>query len=151
MTKYNFTLDSTGPLITEDFGLWQGARSGLLIAGEVPGLSEYYDETISLTNAYGGQAYMRFNGTAIYLYGSQGPLYGEYTVNIDGAQVYNGYSGKSDPVAKQLLYSNTTLPMGTHTVTLTNTHSNANRSITDIDYVITQLQITEFVTNLICI
>lgn len=40
MTKYNFTLDSTGPLITEDFGLWQGARSGLLIAGEVPGLSE---------------------------------------------------------------------------------------------------------------
>ncbi|KAF7982150.1 hypothetical protein HWV62_29901 [Athelia sp. TMB] len=135
MTKYNFTLDSTGPLITEDFGSWQGNTSTLLIAGEVPPLSEYFDETISLTNVYGGHASIRFNGTAIYLYGSQGPLYGEYAVSIDGAQVYNGYSGKSAPVAQQLLYSNATLPMGTHTVTLTNMHSNANRSITDIDYV----------------
>ena len=40
MAKYNFTLDSTGPLITEDFGSWQGNTSTLLIAGEVPPLSE---------------------------------------------------------------------------------------------------------------
>lgn len=33
MTKYNITLDSTGPLITEDIGSWQGNTSNL-IAGQ---------------------------------------------------------------------------------------------------------------------
>ncbi|KZP13915.1 hypothetical protein FIBSPDRAFT_752603, partial [Athelia psychrophila] len=94
----------------------------------------FYDGTISLTDTLGGHAYIQFNGTAIYLYGSQGPLYGEYIVSIDGTLVHKGYSGQETQRFQQLLYSNTTLAMGFHNVTITNTWTNAARNLTDIDY-----------------
>lgn len=71
----------------------------------------------------------------MYLYGSQGPLYGEFDVSIDGVVVHNGYSGQDELLFQQLLYSNATLPMGLHNVTITNSWTNAARNLTDIDYV----------------
>lgn len=97
--------------------------------------TSFYDGTISLTDSLGGHAYFIFNGTAIYLYGTRGPLYGEYSVSIDEKVVFNGYSGRDQLLFQQLLYSNANLPMGLHNVTLTNTWSNAARNFTDIDYV----------------
>lgn len=99
-----------------------------------------------MTNIQGASSVITFNGTAIYLYGSRGLKYGEFMVTIDSLVAFNSTEGSTDMLYQQLIYHNTNLTMGTHTLTLTNTFSNSARNLMAIDYVsyFSLLKVTEY-------
>ena len=76
-------------------------------------------------------------GTGIWLYGAKRPDYGQYNFAVDGQSV-QGSAKSETPAFQQLLGGKSGLPMGSHTVTLTNTGSGSS---IDLDSFVFETQI----------
>lgn len=64
-----------------------------------------------------------------------GPIHCQYNVTIDYNPPVQQDAFAPTQMFQQLLFANTTLPMGLHTVTLTNDQVDSARTLIDLDYV----------------
>lgn len=83
--------------------------------------ANYSGAAFHTTNSSGASVMFKFNGTGVWLYGAHRPGYGNYSVFVDGAQVFNGSAASPNPVFDQFLGGSANLTMGEHTAVLTNT------------------------------
>jgi hypothetical protein len=94
--------------------------------------SHYADNSIHFTNSRDAKAFITFNGTGVQIFGSKTDDHGRYSVSLDGATAAS-FDGKGVGESFQTsLYSARNLPIGQHTVTITNLEEGR---YLDIDYV----------------
>jgi len=92
---------------------------------------QYSASSFTLTQTQGGVASFTFNGTGVNIFGSKRANHGFYQIAMDGAGL-SPVSGQATPDQFQVsLFNTSALPMGQHTVTLTNQGS----SFVDIDFI----------------
>lgn len=77
-------------------------------------------------------------GTGIWLFGGRRPIYGTYTIAVDGLTTTNGTAASADPVFNQLLGGASGLENGPHTLVFTNTGLG---TAVDLDSFVFQVQI----------
>ncbi|KAF8305881.1 hypothetical protein DL93DRAFT_2089189 [Clavulina sp. PMI_390] len=98
----------------------------------------YYMGTYHSTNVQGATWSLNFTGTSIAVFGSTGPSFGSYTINLDGNTTsHSGWADSSTACNGCQLYEATGLSAGpTHTITFTNGNStmllDSIKFITDI-------------------
>ncbi|KAG8703554.1 hypothetical protein FRC11_010639 [Ceratobasidium sp. 423] len=132
---YNVTVDDISPIIVYA-GNWTDFCDR--DPNRDPTSSLYYGKTFHSSRIPGSKATIRFNGTAIYIYGSKRPNYGYYTVAVDNGTPRN-FDAYGEPqagvMAQQLLFGQTGLEDTLHEVVFTNVEGNNGRMAIDIDYV----------------
>jgi len=91
--------------------------------------------TFTLTTDYGASATLTFNGTTVWIYGAKRGNHGPYNVTLDG-KVFTDDGFYDGQVFQQLLFSAVELD-GTkpHTVSITNSFTDAEKPYLDIDSV----------------
>ncbi|KAH8827747.1 hypothetical protein DL96DRAFT_1115101 [Flagelloscypha sp. PMI_526] len=131
MPSYNITIDDTSPMIRYE-GAWKDAGTN----GTDPMQPRYANQTFHATQSVSSRAILKFNGTAVYIYGARRFNHGQFTVDVDGET--ESLDGKADPDEfQQVLYSKTGLsPNQEHEVTLTN---GINPDYVDIDFIVATL------------
>jgi hypothetical protein len=82
-----------------------------------------YDNDVHLTTENGDTASLSFYGSAITFYSEKAANEGNIAVNLDGTQVATVNGNASTTAAQQALYAVSGLPVGLHTLTLTNVGS----------------------------
>ncbi|KAJ6609889.1 hypothetical protein B0H10DRAFT_2062966 [Mycena sp. CBHHK59/15] len=125
MPQFNTTIEDFSPLISYS-SEWTAGRSADSLA------DLYSDSSFTLTQSDGASASFVYNGTGITIFGAKRGNHGFYQVSVDG-NVFPPATGKaSDPGQFQVpLFSNTNLPQGLHTVTITN----QGTTFLDIDFI----------------
>ncbi|KAF8519818.1 hypothetical protein JB92DRAFT_3112075 [Gautieria morchelliformis] len=120
----NFTIDDT------DATLVYGPGWGVASSND-SALGHYFENTYHATRTSGANVSLTFAGVAVYIYGSQGPDHGNFSVRFDS--FVQPLSAHADTLSyRQLLFS-TQLPSGNHSITLTNTDN--SQSWLDVDFV----------------
>jgi len=88
-----------------------------------------------LTTGYGASATLTFNGTTVWIYGAKRGNHGPYNVTLDG-KVFTDDGFYDGQVFQQLLFSAVELDATKpHTVSITNSFTDAERPFLDIDSV----------------
>jgi hypothetical protein len=95
----------------------------------------YSGSSFRTTSAQGAAASFDFNGTGVWLFGARNSTYGDYIISVDGQVVSQGNAGSSTAQFQTALGGTSGLPMGKHTVVLTNSGSGV-----DLDSVVFQTQ-----------
>ncbi|KAG2032465.1 hypothetical protein BDR03DRAFT_873930 [Suillus americanus] len=142
MSSVSFLLDDKSPLIHYDL-TWAPGTSGDSLADQ----SVYFRGTFQTSNVTGSVATFSFNGTAFWIYGAKRGNHGTYTVTVDGAN-FAGNSGQSNAnLFQQVLFNQSGLTQGLHTVSITNTAT--GNLYVDIDMVTWQTEFngTQLVTE----
>lgn len=80
-------------------------------------------------------------GTGVWLFGGHRSNYGTYEVVIDGQTTSRANGNSATSEVNQLLGGASGLPMGEHTVVLTNTASNPAQDVMDLDSVTFETQV----------
>jgi hypothetical protein len=112
----------SSPWITYD-GSWVDANTKI---------GNYADDNAHYTNARDAKATITFTGTSVQVFGAKRDDHGKYSVTLDGT-LAGSYDGRSAlDMFKQPLYTALSLPMGLHTVVVTNLEEG---QYLDIDYV----------------
>ncbi|KAG1735097.1 uncharacterized protein EDB91DRAFT_1056403 [Suillus paluster] len=133
MSFLTILIDDKSPLIQYDSGFNPG------VAADDGSADKYFRGTFQRSNVVGSVAKFSFNGTAVWIYGAKRSNHGNYTVTFDNAN--SEYNGSATPDEfQQVLFTQSGLTQGLHTVSLTNTGPAAG-SWFDIDMVAWQ---TEF-------
>ncbi|EIW74813.1 hypothetical protein CONPUDRAFT_169763 [Coniophora puteana RWD-64-598 SS2] len=129
MPKLTTFFDDRVPMITFDSG-WIPT-----ISTQDDAAGYYWDGTFTSTPTDNATAQLTFTGTSVWVYGSKRVNHGTFTVEIDGtgATTVNGYSPMSQ--WQQLLYSNSGLSQGQHTIVITNTGNVSTGSWLDFDMI----------------
>ncbi|PSR81993.1 hypothetical protein PHLCEN_2v6168 [Hermanssonia centrifuga] len=119
---------STSPIITYT-GEWLDSEE------EDNYWSSYMNGTFHSTQDYGATATLRFNGSAVYIFGSRRPDRGEYAVDLDGlTTTASGYS--NNLTFNVTLFSATDLDDTEHQVALKNMFSSPAAAWVDLNYVV---------------
>ncbi|KAG2361344.1 hypothetical protein BDR07DRAFT_1409936 [Suillus spraguei] len=136
MSSVSFLIDDKSPLIHYD-STWAAGNSG-----DDSLADQYFRGTFQTSNVTGSVATFSFNGTAFWIYGAKRGNHGTYTVTVDGAN-FAGNTGQSNTnLFQQVLFNQSRLTQGLHTVSLTNTGvTGSGNPYVDIDMVTWQ---TEF-------
>ena len=95
--------------------------------------ARYFRGTFQTSNVTGGVATFSFNGTAFWIYGAKRSNHGTFTVAVDNQSYSNINGDSSASLFQQVLFNQSGLAQGMHTVSLTNTGSNSE--YVDIDMV----------------
>ncbi|KAG0703239.1 hypothetical protein DFH29DRAFT_917805 [Suillus ampliporus] len=134
MSLATIVVDDKSPLIQYDSGFNPG------VAADDPSADRYFRGTFQRSSTVGSVATFSFNGTAVWIYGAKRSNHGNYTVTLDNASsVYNGEANPDE--FQQVLFTQSGLTQGPHTVSLTNTGPTAG-SWFDIDMVAWQTEFT---------
>ncbi|CAE6516327.1 unnamed protein product [Rhizoctonia solani] len=135
----NITVDDRSPMINYS-GDWVANFKQYPLNDTTS--DRYYDSTFHRSQSPGDNASIRFNGTAVYIFGAKRPDRGHYTVTIDNSQKIrlDAYAPKQqngdDGLFRQLLFSQTDLEDRDHEVTLTNDSQEGDaKPFVDIDYI----------------
>ncbi|KAH7332694.1 hypothetical protein B0J17DRAFT_603553, partial [Rhizoctonia solani] len=135
----NITVDDRSPLVNYS-GNWVANFKQYPLNDTMS--DRYYDSTFHSSKSPGDSVSVKFNGTAIYIYGAMRPDRGYYTVTVDDGQKLrlDAYASKQpngdDGLFRQLLFSKADLEDRHHEVTLTNdSHERDARPFVDIDYI----------------
>lgn len=132
MASFNVTAEDSSPLITwGPPGAWNDSPDGDFAS------QSYSAQSWHKTSSQGAYATISFEGTGIWLYGAKRPDYGQYNFAVDGQSI-QGSAKSETPAFQQLLGGKSGLPMGLHTVTLTNTGSGSS---IDLDSFVFETQI----------
>ncbi|KAG2150829.1 hypothetical protein DEU56DRAFT_908470 [Suillus clintonianus] len=128
----SYLVDDKSPLINYD-NTWAPGTSADSLA------DQYFRGTFTTSNVTGSVAKFSFNGTAFWIYGAKRGNHGTYTVTVDNSN-FAGNTGQSNTALfQQVLFNQSGLSQGLHTVSLTNTATGS--LYVDIDMVVWQ---TEF-------
>ncbi|OJA07835.1 hypothetical protein AZE42_06353 [Rhizopogon vesiculosus] len=128
MSLATFLADDKSPLIHYDSG-WAAGNSG-----DDNLADQYFRGTFQTSNATGGTATFSFNGTGFWIYGAKRTNHGTFTVTVD-SQSFSNINGESNVnLFQQVLFNQSGLTQGLHTVSLMNTGS-GNTNYVDIDMV----------------
>ncbi|KAG1866695.1 hypothetical protein F4604DRAFT_1682768 [Suillus subluteus] len=141
MSSFSFLADDKSPFIHYD-STWAPGNSG-----DDNLADQYFRGTFQTSNVTGSVATFSFNGTAFWIYGAKRSNHGTYTVTVDGAN-YAGNDGQSNnALFQQVLFNQSDLTQGLHTVSLTNTAT--GNLYVDIDMVTWQTEFsgTQLVTE----
>ena len=95
--------------------------SGWTHAGNVAWAADDYDGTESFAHAAGATASIDFTGPAVRLIGPKGPNGGIADISVDGAKVTSVDTYAPSKQYSQVLFADTTLSAGPHTLTVTAT------------------------------
>ncbi|KAF9071661.1 hypothetical protein BDP27DRAFT_1218709 [Rhodocollybia butyracea] len=127
MPLFTTTIEDFSPAISYSSDWAQGSSQSDVLT------SSYSASSFFASNVTGGTASFTFNGTGVQLFGSKRQNHGPYQVTLDG-QTFPVSSGQSnDPIFQTLLFSNTGLPQGEHTVMLQNQGTSAQ--FVDLDFI----------------
>lgn len=121
----NFTIDDTGP------PLIYGSGWGISSPSD-PAIAEYFQNTYHATKGTGANVSLTFNGTAVYVFGSKGPVNGDYSVTIDGE--VEPQSGQQQTQEYRAILFTANLKSGLHLLTLTNTDQSGEAWL-DLDFI----------------
>ncbi|OAX44144.1 hypothetical protein K503DRAFT_730129 [Rhizopogon vinicolor AM-OR11-026] len=143
MSSVTFLADDKSPLIHYDSG-WAAGNSG-----DDNLADQYFRGTFQTSNATGGTATFSFNGTGFWIYGAKRTNHGTFTVTVDN-QSFSNINGQSNVnLFQQVLFNQSGLAQGLHTVSLMNTGSGGTNYV-DIDIVVWETEIDgELVTRTI--
>ncbi|KAF8181035.1 hypothetical protein BJ912DRAFT_882471 [Pholiota molesta] len=142
--NWNVTIDDFDSILTyEDPGVWNTpdpSASNYSTAG--PWLRGTYHQTDSKDASVG----LNITGPALYIYGTKGPSYGSYEVEIDSVALqYSAYQQNTDN-SSLLLFSASNLTYASHNIVLRNL--GAQPSLGDkggdsflLDYIQTTIQV----------
>ncbi|EJD52422.1 hypothetical protein AURDEDRAFT_111132 [Auricularia subglabra TFB-10046 SS5] len=123
----NITVEDTSPLIKyEPASAWTDSPQDDAL------LQQSSSQSFRTTNQPGASATFTFKGTGIWIFGSNGPTHGQYTVRVDGGPEISQSGVQPAPVANAPLVRASGFSLGEHTVTITN----AAAAALDIDYVV---------------
>ncbi|KIM41838.1 hypothetical protein M413DRAFT_138966 [Hebeloma cylindrosporum] len=117
--NWNVTIDDFDSLLTyEDQAVWSTPDPSATGFGTTN--SPWLRGTFHETKTKGASVSLNFTGPAIYIYGSMGPTYGSYEVEIDSVQMqYSAYRESADNSSK-LLFSASSLTYANHSLVLRN-------------------------------
>lgn len=123
----NITVEDTSPLIKyEPASAWiDSPQDDALV-------QQSSSQSFRTTNQPGASATFSFKGTGIWIFGSNGPTHGQYTVRVDDGPEIAQSGLQPSLVANAPLVRAAGFSNGEHTVTITN---NAAATL-DIDYVV---------------
>ncbi|KAG1742918.1 hypothetical protein EDB19DRAFT_1907403 [Suillus lakei] len=143
MSSVSFLVDDKSPLIHYD-STWAAGNSG-----DDNLADQYFRGTFQTSNVTGSVATFSFNGTAFWIYGAKRTNHGTYTVTVDNAN-FAGNTGQSNTnLFQQVLFNQSGLTQGLHTVSITNTATTSANPYVDIDMVAWQTEFngTQLVTE----
>jgi hypothetical protein len=143
MSSVSFLIDDKSPLIHYDL-TWAPGNSG-----DDSLADQYFRGTFQTSNVTGSVAKFSFNGTAFWIYGAKRSNHGTYTVTVDGAS-FAGNTGQSNVnLFQQVLFNQSGLTQGLHTVSITNTAT--GNLYVDIDMVtwMTEFNGSQLVTEMV--
>ncbi|EIN14160.1 hypothetical protein PUNSTDRAFT_129796 [Punctularia strigosozonata HHB-11173 SS5] len=126
MPKVNTTIDDTSPLI--QYG------NGWIDEGD--GIHDNFNGTITFCTAAGTSLSFSFNGTGVWIFGPKRSDHGYYTVMLDDGPntTFSGFA--PEPGLDHFpLFNGTDLLPGSHTITLTNTCSDSNKTFLGVDFI----------------
>lgn len=127
MPEYNVTVKDVSPLISYSDGWNDGS-------GPDPLAQNYTGGRFHDTSVQGATATLSFYGTACYFFGAERGNHGRYTVQVDDNQPQTFSGLQPDPgLFQQSLFSQEDLPLGNHTLLITN--ADANKFV-DIDFLV---------------
>ncbi|CAE6454967.1 unnamed protein product [Rhizoctonia solani] len=137
---YNITVKNIYSMITYS-GRWAEYASSSPNKDTM--LNRYQNSSFHSSQTAGDSITIKFNGTAIYIYGAKRPNYGHYPVTIDGGKKerFDAYAptqpgGDDGFFFQQVLFSRTNLENQLHEVVLTNDSGGGIiRRVIDIDYI----------------
>jgi len=129
MPLLNVIVEDGSPLITYTNGKWIDSPTS------DASLSQYSAQSYHTTASNNAKVTFTFNGTSVSIVGGMSSNYGTYTVQIDGGQTTKGDAFSETRLFNQTLGGADNLAMGTHTLVLTNTATNASRMSVDVDFI----------------
>ncbi|KAG1861612.1 hypothetical protein DFJ58DRAFT_872394 [Suillus subalutaceus] len=143
MSSFTFLADDKSPLIHYD-STWAPGNSG-----DDNLADQYFRGTFQTSNVTGSVATFSFNGTAFWIYGAKRSNHGTYTVTVDGANYAANNGESNNALFQQVLFNQSGLTQGLHTVSLTNTATGTATPYVDIDMVTWQTEFsgTQLVTE----
>lgn len=113
---FNLTVEDNSPLISyAPSGAWNDNSDSDSF------IQSYSGNSLHTTFAQGATATINFNGTGIWLFGGTRPIYGTYTIAVDGVTTTTGSATSEEPAFNQLLGGASGLTNGPHTLVFTNT------------------------------
>ncbi|KAK7035445.1 hypothetical protein VNI00_011738 [Paramarasmius palmivorus] len=119
MAAFNVTVEDSSPLVNySPPGSWADSDPS------DPSIASYSGRSIRTTRERGAQATVDFNGTGIFIYGSDKPNFGTFTVTVDGQKVDTSSSAATVSAPKKLLASVQDLKNERHTVVVTSEGTN---------------------------
>lgn len=122
--RYNVTVDDASPIVTYS-GQWTDSVPG----GDT---DNYKDNSYHSSNT-SSSATLLFTGTSVWLYGSQGPSHGTFSVTLDGTtQTFDAFN--TSTVYQKALFTQGGLAVSRHNLTVTNTVQNGSRPWFYLDY-----------------
>ncbi|KZS98294.1 hypothetical protein SISNIDRAFT_448495 [Sistotremastrum niveocremeum HHB9708] len=126
MPTYNVTAQDVSPLIAYSAG-WVDSNHGDAL------WANYSGGTFHATQSPGASAEITFFGTAYWVFGAKRGNHGSFTVTLNNTDQFTGSGFSANDEFQTLLHSNTTLPIGTHVLTIAN--GNDPTKFVDIDWI----------------